>query len=185
MDLKPRVLETDNGHVLSEKDEEVIYEAIKVLFPTVDSTEVETARGEYIRKGFSDFAHFGLLNWYNLLSRGRHWKALNYLSYWAIDFFKCGIAHEGAQQSFMRKQARVLWALSQGESLPVMQFMTYGGRQFSDPKDVTWGWRRNLTTEELEVISSVIVLEPKDQRKEKRTNDPESEEEPEAKRVKN
>ena len=125
MDLKPRVIETENGHVLCEKDEDVIYEAIKALFPKVSSEEVETARGEYITKGFSDFAHFGLLNWYNLLSRGRHWKALNYLSFWAIDFFKCDIAHAGAQHSFMRKQARVLWALTQGEPIPVMQFMTY------------------------------------------------------------
>lgn len=162
MILNPRVIPGSDtsldGYLLAEKDDDTIYEAVKVLFPMAESDD---ARSEFITMGFSDFSHFGVLNWYNLLSRGSHWKALNHLSYWCIDFFKCNIAHEAAQQSFMRKQTRVLWALSQGESIPMMQFMTYGGKQSDYPSEVIWGRRENvdLLEKHMDLLSKIILTD--------------------------
>lgn len=142
---------------LMETDDDVILQVVQILFPWPESVSTEDQRSEFIKNGFSDFAHFPLLNWHQLLTRGGNWKALKYLSEWAILFFGCNISHPNAVLSFMRKQTRVIWALSQGETPPPMLFQTYGGQLSEDPDMVPWGLV-HLTPDEIGIVSTVIEI---------------------------
>ena len=152
--IVPKVKATGDfrGYILGQEDEEEIYRAIQTLFPPIDDDYNIT---------FGNMAHFGLFNWFNLLSRGRNWKALNYLTEWAAKYLESvdGQGHPSVVWSFMRKQARLLKEVTEGVQFAPLPFSGFGGTQFMDPLSAVWfGIVEVKDRRDLEVLSKIATI---------------------------
>jgi len=138
--------------ILAEEDEEAILLAIQTLFPPIDDEVIAT---------FGGMAHFGLINWFNLLSRGRNWQALNYLSEWGRLYLRSmeGKDHPSVKWNLMKWQNRVLRTVTENLVFDNVAFVGFGGAQYADPLDAVWFGRGTVDgRRDLEVLSKIATI---------------------------
>jgi hypothetical protein len=149
---------------LEETDDEAILEGIRILFPlpTVNFSNEEERTQWFLKSGSTSLSHFVLLNWYNLLSRGSNWNALEHLSDYANEFFKTDIAHKSGMLSFIRKQARIISSLSKHETLDNYNFSGTGSSQSNTPKEAFWSGclPEKFTSEEWSKLKRIVDVSP-------------------------
>ena len=153
-----------NGYVLEETDENAILRGIELLFPAVpDGTQMPAAELQLklIQLGFVPFSALVLVNWLNLLTRGAHWKAVNYLSDWAIVFFRTSLADENVKCSFMRKQQRLIKTLTEGHDLLIYNYQAGCGKSTDDPFAAPWGyWNGEMPQDDIDSVAKIVNMEP-------------------------